>query len=117
MPLRLYMDMDSLRPAVIRGLRANGTDVLTSAEAGHQRLSDERQLEFATAEGRAIYTANLVDFTRLHAAWMRAGRHHHGIIVRINQQLSVGDQIRALGHIGSAMPAGLEDVLVYLENW
>lgn len=48
---------------------------------------------------------------------MRGGRHHHGIIVRINQQLSVGDQIRALGHIGLAMPAGLEDVLVYLENW
>lgn len=85
MPLRLYMDMDSLRPAVIRALRANGTDILTSAEAGHQLFGDEQQLEFATAEVRAIYTANLVDFTRLHAAWMRGGRHHHGVIVRINQ--------------------------------
>jgi hypothetical protein len=52
------MDQDSLGKAVVKALLSAGIDVLTSSESGGERLSDVGQLEYATAEGRAIYTAN-----------------------------------------------------------
>lgn len=117
MPLRVYMDMDSLDSNVVEALRAAGIDVLTTPEAGNERASDEDQLAFATAEGRVIYTANRADYSRLHAALMRAGGRHVGIIVRARQQTSIGKQIRGLGRICQAYEAeGLANLLVYLEN-
>lgn len=73
-----------------------GVEVLSSEDAGMKRARDEEQLEFATAEGRVIYTANRADFARLHGEWMAAGRHHTGIIVRSRQQIGVRWQIREL---------------------
>jgi len=61
MALRLYMDHDSLDRRVVDALRAAGVDVVTSDEAGNQRLSDHAQLEFSTNAGRALYSANCRD--------------------------------------------------------
>lgn len=51
----LFLDEDSLTCALIRGLRSDGVEVLTAAEAVRRRLSDEEQLEFATSQGRPVF--------------------------------------------------------------
>src|SRR5207249_20393 len=66
-------------------LRGRGYDVLTTEEAGQDTASDEEQLAFATAAGRAILTFNIRDFAPLHEQWQAAGRPQAGIIV--SQQL------------------------------
>jgi predicted nuclease of predicted toxin-antitoxin system len=118
LPLRLYFDNDSLNRAVVSGLRGVGIDVLTTEEASRQRASDTEQLAFATWEQRMIFTADRADYTRLHGQWMRAGRTHAGIIVRINQQLAIGQQIRALRAIcDNLVPEDAANRLEFLENW
>lgn len=118
MPVRLYLDNDSLDWYVTNPLRAEGVDILTTPEAGNHLAPDDIQLAFATSQGRAIYTANTSDYARLHSQWMREGRSHAGIIVRVRQQLSVGEQIRALLAVcGEFESSGLTDRLIFLENW
>jgi phytoene/squalene synthetase len=95
------MDQDSGDQAVVSGLRRLGVDVLTSTEAGHSRLPDDEQLQFATEQGRLLYTANVEDLARLHAEWLRTGRSHAGIAARVLQQLPVGTQIAELARICS----------------
>jgi hypothetical protein len=67
--------------AVAIGLRRRGFDVLTTYEARRQGTSDEMQLRFAAAEGRAIFTFNRGDFARLHGAFLARAEHHYGIVL------------------------------------
>jgi hypothetical protein len=48
--------------ALVNGLRARGIDVLTVGEVARKRLEDAEQLEFATSQGRVLYTFNTSDF-------------------------------------------------------
>ena len=75
---RLYSNENFPLPVVAR-LRALGHDVLTVQESGKadQALADDKVLEFAVAEGRAVLTINRRHFIRLH----REQPHHAGIIV------------------------------------
>jgi len=75
---RLYADEDFSYPAVVR-LRELGHDVLTAEEAGqaNQKTTDERVLEFAIVQGRAVLTFNRRHFIRLHSRVPS----HAGIIV------------------------------------
>jgi predicted nuclease of predicted toxin-antitoxin system len=68
-----------LAPALTR----RGFDVLSCQAAGqaNQRISDEDQLAYAAAQGRAILTFNMIDFIALDAEWKHDGRRHAGIIV------------------------------------
>lgn len=60
-------------------LRILGHDVLTVQEAGNANLGipDDKVLEFAVKDYRAVITLNRQDFIRLH----RASPNHGGIIV------------------------------------
>src|SRR5690348_5624799 len=78
--VRLYFDRHIMARLAV-DLRGRGFDVRTTEEAGKDTASDEEQLAFATAEGRAILTFNVRDFAPLHKAWQAAGRPHAGIIV------------------------------------
>ena len=82
--------------SVVAGLRAAGIDVLTTLEAGRLNADDEPQLSFAASIGRAIYTANRGDFSRLHWQWQAAGRTHSGIIVRGKQRRPPQTRLRLL---------------------
>jgi hypothetical protein len=46
----LYLDEDARREALLQGLRARSVDVITVAEAGMLRRSDEEQLNWAKRE-------------------------------------------------------------------
>jgi hypothetical protein len=114
----LYLDEDSLTRALVRGLRAQGVDVVTAAEAGTVSLKDEEQLSFAAQQSRAIYTANLTDFVRLHGVWLRAGRHHAGVIVLTDQRTPIGVQIRALVRlVNTHSLETMRDRMEFLSNW
>ena len=75
---RIYSNENFPLPVVER-LRALGHDVLTIQESGKadQALSDDKVLEFAAAEERAVLTINRRHFIRLH----RERPQHAGIIV------------------------------------
>jgi hypothetical protein len=75
---RLYSNENFPLPVVAR-LRALGHDVLTIQETGKadQALPDEKVLEFATTENRAVLTLNRRHFIRLH----HERPQHAGIIV------------------------------------
>jgi len=92
---RLYHDEDALQSGLIAALRRAGFDCLTATEAGMRGERDERQLAFATGEGRVLYTRNTADFRRLERQWQLANRHHAGIIVLTRQRTPIGVQLRA----------------------
>jgi predicted nuclease of predicted toxin-antitoxin system len=77
---RLYFDRHIMARLAV-DLRGRGFDILTTEKAGLDTATDEEQLAFATAEGRAILTFNIRDFAPLHTSWLAAGRPHAGIIV------------------------------------
>lgn len=115
--IRLYLDEDSSRRSLVRGLRASAIDVVTTAELGRLGTDDESQLSFAASQGRAVYTANLADFYRLHGEWTRKSRHHAGIIVLPEQRTPVGIQIKALTALAQAhSPETIRDRLEFLRT-
>ena len=94
MKIRLYFDEDSMRHALVQALRARGVDVLTALEAGMMERKDEEHLDYATAQGRVLYSFNAGDFYRLHTAFLAQGKPHPGIILAQQQRYSVGEQAR-----------------------
>ncbi|MCI0746718.1 MAG: DUF5615 family PIN-like protein [Verrucomicrobia subdivision 3 bacterium] len=74
MQVRLYLDEDASSRSLARGLRARGIDVLTAVEAGRLEEDDPNQLDFATQQGRAIYTYNVAHFYRLHTTWVMGAK-------------------------------------------
>ena len=79
---------------------------------------DEAQLEYASAHGLAVYSADSKDFARLHWEWLGSGRVHTGIIV-VPLETPVGAQIRALLAINAVLGANepLGMVLIRLADW
>jgi hypothetical protein len=94
--LRLYVDEDAMDAALVQALCARGVDVLTAFEAEMIERSDEDHLDYATSQGRVLYTFNVADFCRIHAAYQSSSRPHTGIVVSRQKQYSVGEQMRRL---------------------
>jgi hypothetical protein len=91
--VRLYLDEDVHR-RVASALRLRNFDVVSAHEVQRWGLSDEEQLSYAAAEGRALFTYNAVDYLQLHLDWLRSGEQHQGIIV--SDQLPIGETVRRL---------------------
>jgi predicted nuclease of predicted toxin-antitoxin system len=83
----VYLDED-VSPIVARLLRDKGVDAVSVHEVGRVQLDDRGQLAEATGAGRAIVTANVVDFLALaHDSQSRARRYRLGPVQRIGQPL------------------------------
>lgn len=114
----LYLDEDSMDHALVNSLRAQGFDVLTTAEARNRRRCDREQLTFAMERGRVIFTSNVRDFRRLNNDWLRSERHHAGIIVLADRRTSIGAQTRAFIRLIAAHSSEtMQDRLEILDNW
>lgn len=111
--IRLYMDEDTVRKALVQAMRNAGVDVLTTSDAKNSGRIDEEQLIWATAQGRVIYTFNGRDFCRLHSSFMALSRNHGGIIVAPRQDYSVGVQLRGILRLMAAKSA--EEMINQLE--
>jgi hypothetical protein len=94
--IRLFLDEDAMAHALVNGLRARGIDVLTVGGVARKRLEDAEQLEFATSQGRVLYTFNTSDFYQLHTEWLTQGKAHSGIAFAAQQRYAIGEQIRRL---------------------
>lgn len=102
MQIRLYADEDAMARTVISGLRARGIDVTTVLDAGMSGEDDVAQLEYATEQGRVLYSFNVGHFCGLHTAFMSRSKSHAGIIVVYRQRYLVGEQLRRLSNLVNA---------------
>jgi predicted nuclease of predicted toxin-antitoxin system len=88
--VRFFFDQH-IAPAVVRGLRRRGVDVLTAQEAGRCGLPDPDQLQFATAEERVVTTFD-TDYLALHASSVP----HAGIVRCRATKYTIGQLIQLL---------------------
>ena len=67
---------------IAQHLRAKGHNVISVvADRALAGLPDDQVLAYATAEGRALATANIKDFVPLDARYRAAGQSHAGLIL------------------------------------
>ena len=97
--IRVFTD-EMITPRVATQLSRRGYDVVSCHRANRANLgiSDREQLDYATNEGRAIYTFNGADFLELHQQWQASGRAHAGIIVSVDLNTDIPDMVRRLRH-------------------
>ncbi|MBL9083483.1 MAG: DUF5615 family PIN-like protein [Planctomycetales bacterium] len=113
--IRLFTDED-IYGAVAGALRKRGFDAVSAPEANRIGESDEAQLEWCTAERRAIVTFNVGHFAALHSRRLQLGIEHAGIIV--SGQRPIGGLIRRLLHLLAQCDAeSLKNQLVFLNDW
>lgn len=92
--------------------------MLTTHDAEMIRRKDDEQLEWATMQGRVIYTCNRGDFFRLHSEWLEEGRSHAGIIFGHQQRFSVGEQLRRLLKLIETKSAEeMQNQIEFLSAW
>ncbi len=116
--IRLYVDEDAMDKDVVQALRARGVDVLAASETEMIKHSDTEHLEFATVQGRVLYSFNIKDFYRLHQAYLTEGKSHTGIILARQQRYSVGEQTRRLLKLIAARSAEeMKSQVEFLGNW
>jgi Domain of unknown function (DUF5615) len=75
-------------PAVADGLSVVGIDATTLAAAGLAGSPDDQVFEAAIADGSAVLTENVADFTRLAADCSAAGRSHPGLLIALSSRFS-----------------------------
>ena len=118
MQIRLYLDEDAMSRSLARELRARGGDVTTASSEGMLGQSDAAQLEFATAQGRVIYTYNVADYYLLHTEYLAQGKTHAGMILAHQRRYTVGEQIRRVLKLMAALSAeDMQNRAEYLSAW
>jgi len=114
-PIKLYLD-EHIWPGLAVELRQRGYDAITVHKARRQEASDEEQLTYASASGRAILTFNKQDFIPLAAKWFYEGKSHAGIIV--SQQISQGELLRRTERLLASLAAEeMKDTVRFLEDF
>ena len=78
--MKVYLD-EELSPVIAKLFRQKRIDAITAQEAGNVQLDDRDQLAHATRAGRAIVSANVVDFIELAHAAVATNTEHAGIIL------------------------------------
>lgn len=78
--MKLYLDED-ISPKVSEILRKKGMDAVSAHETGMLEASDDEQLAFAAAEGRATVTRNRDDFITLTVQFFNDLKPHRGLII------------------------------------
>ena len=115
--MKVYLDED-LSPSIAELLRQRGMDATSAQDIGNTQLDDRAQLEHATREGRAVVTANVVDFIQL-AHEAVATNTEHGGIVLVPSSFR-GDEFQAIADaIFEALKpyrAGLDGVVLYIKR-
>ncbi len=120
--MRLYIDDDSVDPALLRLLRRDGHDIQVPADVGLAGNSDQVHLAHAVRQGRAVLTRNYRDFEALHDLVVFAANGHHAgiLVVRFDndprKNMSAGDIARAVGRLESAA-VSVADSYFELNHW
>jgi hypothetical protein len=115
--VKVYLDED-LSPVIAGLLRKHGIDATTAQEVGNVQLDDRAQLAHAAREGRAIVTANVIDFIELAHEAVATNTEHAGIILAPSSFR--GDEFQAIaGAISQALKryrGSLHGLVLYLRR-
>ena len=118
MKIRLYFDEDAMDGDLVHALRIRGVDVTSALEQKMVRRSDRDHLEWATSQGRVLYSFNIGDFQQLHCEYLAQGKPHSGIVLCQQQKYSLGEQMRRLLNIvGCVSAEEMKSSLVFLSAW
>lgn len=118
MKIRLYFDEDSMDHKLIRALRVRGMDVTSALDEQMIDRIDARHLDYATQQGRVLFSFNRGDFYELHTQYLSAGTSHAGIILANQQQYSIGEQMRRILRLAAAKSAeDMRNWLEFLSAW
>src|SRR5438105_1532596 len=79
--MRIYVDDDSVDPALLGMLRKAGHDVLRPTDIGMIGAEDVVHFTRAIREGRVLLSGNHDDFQALHLLVLEARGHHPGILI------------------------------------
>ena len=115
--MKVYLDED-LSPTIAVLLRQRGVDATSAHDVGNSQLADRAQLEYATREGRAIVTRNVVDFLLLARDAVATNTRHAGIVLMPSSFR--GDEYQAIADAIveglKAYPHGLDGVVLYVKR-
>ncbi|MEK7440407.1 MAG: DUF5615 family PIN-like protein [Chloroflexota bacterium] len=89
--IALYADED-VHKAFAKEIRRHGFDAISADEEKRREESDEKQLEYAVSQGRALLSHNQKHFEPLHEKWLHEGREHAGII--LSHRIEIGELLR-----------------------
>jgi len=118
MTIRLYLDEDAMDHDLLRALLARGVDVTTALQAGMIERNDNEHLDYASGQGRVLYSFNVGDFSRLHRAYLAEGRSHAGMILARQQRYSVAEQTRRLLKLTASVSAEeMNNRVEFLSAW
>jgi hypothetical protein len=116
--IKIYVDKDAMDSDLVAALRSRSITAITALDAGPAGKSDDEQAAFAAEHGCVLYTFNVSDFYRLHTEWVDAGRDHAGMILAPQQRFSVGEQLRRILRLRTAMTAAsMRNQAEFLGNW
>ena len=115
--MKVYLDED--RSLVIAGLlRKHGIDATAAQDVGNVQLDDRAQLAHAAREGRAIVTANVIDFIELAHEAVATNTDHAGIVLVPSSFR--GDEFQAIAdaifQASKPYRGGLHGVVLYLRR-
>lgn len=115
--MKVYLD-ENLSPRIAEGLQARGIDATSAHEVGNTSLDDRSQLGHAAREGRAIVSANIVDFMMLAQEAVAANAHHAGIVVVPSafQLYERGALVDAIEVLAQRYPAGIADSVLVVSR-
>ena len=100
--VKLHLDADASRKALLRALSARGHDVTRTPNPWMPLdADDETQLLRATTQGRAIFTFNVKDFLAL----ARDHQNHRGIVLAAQRSWPFADLVAALDRFLSEVDA------------
>ena len=115
--MKVYLDED-LSPVIAGLLRNHGIDGTTAQDVGNVQLEDRAQLAYAAREGRAIVTANVIDFIALAHGAIATNTEHAGIVLVPSSFR--GDEFQAIADaIFQALKpyrGGLHGLVLYLRR-
>jgi hypothetical protein len=114
----LKLLLDEMYSAVhAAALQAVGIQAATVIGLGLAGSSDPEVFAAATAEGSALLTENVADFTRISAEHLLAGQHHRGVLIALSSRFSRRPAgIPALvAAITALAERPLTDCLIYLQ--
>jgi hypothetical protein len=116
--IKIYVDEDAMSESLVVALRSRDIKVTTVSDSGLINKPDEEQLTYATGQGLVLYTFNVGDYCQLHQRWLNSGRNHAGTILTRQQRFSVGEQLRRIPLLRSAVTLkDMHNRIEFLSHW
>ncbi len=118
MKIRLYLDEDAMADGLVQALSIRGVDITTANLEEMVNRIDADHLDYATSQGRVLYSFNVGDYLYLHSEYLTQGKNHAGIIPAQQQRYSLGEQMRRLLRIiGATSAEEMQNRVEFLSAW